>query len=105
VESAGLEEAVEFAKENHQIGVWDRAERPWAMAVYDARKKELRPLSDEEAGLLLNGDPLIRKEWARWNAMSQNRGSLIVLDAERVWRVLSEAHEEPEGEEDVRGLA
>ena len=51
----------------------------------------MQPLTDEEAARLLNRDALIRRAWRKWSAASRNRGSLIVLDAERAGRVLSEA--------------
>jgi hypothetical protein len=100
-EPPGLEQAVAFAKANQQVAVWDRAERPWAIALYDSVTKKLRPLSDQEAARLLNSDPLIGREWRRWNAMTGNQGSLVVVDGERVRRILSEAHEEPEGDVDT----
>jgi hypothetical protein len=90
-----------FAKANQQVAVWDRAERPWAIALYDSVTKKLRPLSDQEAARLLNSDPLIGREWRKWNAMTGNQGSLVVVDGERVRRILSEAHEEPEGNVDT----
>jgi hypothetical protein len=86
--SAALERAVNFAKENQQIAIWDRSPQPYAIALYEERTKELRPLTDEEAAIILNGDPSIAQEWSKWNAMSQNSGSLIVLDVERVRRML-----------------
>ncbi len=62
---------------------------PWGL--YEPDRQEVRPLTDEEAAIVLNRDPLIGREWRRWNAMSGNRGSLIVLDAERVKHVLQQA--------------
>jgi hypothetical protein len=102
LESEGLERAVELARQERQLVVWDLAERPWAIAVYQFRTKELHPLKDEEAAVVLNRDPMIRREWRRWNAMHQNHGSLIVLDVERVRKVL-----EPDEafDADVEGLA
>jgi hypothetical protein len=86
--SAALEQAIAFAKENQQLVVWDQAPRPWAVAVYDADSNQLCAYSDEDAAKLLNRDPLIRKQWKKWNAMTGNRGSLILLDIERACRVL-----------------
>jgi hypothetical protein len=93
-QSSGLEQAVAFAEENNQVALWDRKERPWAIAVYDAQAKRLHPLSDEEAATVLNSDAVIAREWRKWNAMTQNEGSLIVIDAERVRRVLNEVEDE-----------
>ena len=83
MESVGLERAVAFASENGQLAIWDRCERQWAIALYDQESRQLSPLSDEQSALLLNRDALIRREWRRWNAMTGNVGSLIILDAER----------------------
>jgi hypothetical protein len=91
-ELSGLEQAVAAAQENKQIAIWDRAERPWAIAVYDFRTTRLLALSDEDAATLLNRDPLIRTEWREWNAMTRNRGSLILLDGEHVRDVLATAN-------------
>jgi hypothetical protein len=65
----------------------------------------LLPLSDEEAALVLNRDRLVRRQWCKWNAAAGNRGSLIIVDAERVKTLLKAATEEPEGDDEVRGLA
>jgi hypothetical protein len=91
---SGLEQAVAFAKENDQVALWDRAGRLWSIAVYDEQAKRLHPLTDEEAATVLNRDAVIAREWRKWNAMTQNEGSLIVLDAERVRRVLNEVEDE-----------
>ena len=65
----------------------------------------MHPLADDEAAVLLNRDALIRGAWRKWNAASKNRGSLIVLDAERARRVLSEAIEDSNEDDEIRGLA
>jgi hypothetical protein len=104
-EPSGLERAVALAKSNEQIAIWDLAERPWAIALYEARTRQLHPLSDEEAATLINRDPLIRREWRRWNAMHQNHGSLIVLAKERVLRILEAATDEPHEDDEMKGLA
>lgn len=101
MESTGLEQAVAVARENGQVAIWDLAERPWAIALYDALTKQLTPLTDEQVGILLNRDPLIGREWHRWNAMSQNRGSLVVLDGDHVGRVLSEASQDPDDDDET----
>jgi hypothetical protein len=103
-EPSGLEQAVALAKSNEQIAIWDLAERPWAIALYDAGTRQLHPLSDEEAGAVINRDPLIRRDWRKWNAMHQNHGSLIVLAKERVLRILEAACDDRE-DDDVNGLA
>jgi hypothetical protein len=97
--SSALEQAATVAKRNHQIVIWGRAERPCAIAVCNIRTKQLHPLDDGTA-TVLNRDPLIRREWRRWNAMTRNQGSLIVLDTERVVRILAAATDEPD--EDTR---
>jgi hypothetical protein len=78
----------------------------YAIALYDRDPKRLQPLADKEAALLINRDPLIRKGWCKWNRASRNRGgSLIVLDSERALRILAATTEEPDGDDEVRGLA
>lgn len=103
--SAAREQAVVFAKENQQIAIWDRSSQPYAIALYEEQTKKLRPLTDEEAAILLNRDPGIAREWSKWHAMSQNNGSLIVLDTERALRILAEANDEPDEDDEVKGLA
>ena len=93
--SSVLAQAAAVAKANHQIVIWDRAERPWAIAVYDIRTRQLHPLDDREAAIVLNRDPLIRNEWSKWNVMTGQQGSLIVLDAERARRALTRTTDDP----------
>jgi hypothetical protein len=62
-------------------------------------------LTDEQAGIILNRDPRIAREWGKWNGMTQNQGSLIVVDRERVEAVLTAANEQPASDDDVMGLA
>jgi hypothetical protein len=73
--SSALEQAATVAKRNHQIVIWDRAERPWAIAVYDIRTKQLHPLDDGD-GNRSQPRPLIRREWRRSNAITWNQRSL-----------------------------
>jgi hypothetical protein len=89
-EQSALEQAAAVAERNHQIAIWDRSQqRHWAIALYDLATKELLPLRDEQASRLLNGDPLIRREWVKWNSMTRNEGGLVVIDVERARRVLA----------------
>ena len=105
LESAALVQAVTFARKQGQLVLWDRSSRPYAIASYDEESKRLRALTDEEAGTILNQDAGIAREWRRFNGMTGNQGSLIVIDADRVSRVLKQTNEEPEDEGHMRGLA
>ena len=64
----------------------------------------MQPRTDEQAAILLNRDPAIRRAWRKWNAASRNHGSLVVLDAERALRVLAAAIERDE-DQGIEGLA
>jgi hypothetical protein len=97
-----LADAVEHARANGQIAIWDRAVRDYAIALCDLEARRLLPLADGAVGVLLNRDRLIAREWRKWNAMTGNNGSLIVLDVERVRQVL-ESHEASDDE--IEGLA
>jgi hypothetical protein len=99
-----LEQAVAFARQQNQIALWDRSSRPYAIALYEEGSRRLHPLSDEDASTLLR-DPLIGREWRRWNAMAGNEGSLIILDTERALRVLAAATDKRDRDDEVRGLA
>jgi hypothetical protein len=103
--SVALEQSVAYAKEHDQLALWDRSSRSCAVAVYDDATKQLRALSDEESAMLLNRDPTIRRDWRRWNAMTGNQGTLIVIDAEHVRAVLEPGSEEQDGDDQVSGLA
>ena len=54
-------------------------------------------LTDEEADYVLANDPEIDREWTRWVSMSrqarlpmaERRGSLVIVEGERVKRLLS----------------
>jgi hypothetical protein len=48
---------------------------------------------------------LIRKEWKKWNAASKNRRRLIILDSQRARRVLRAATDEPDEDNEMKGLA
>jgi hypothetical protein len=102
--SAALEQSVAYATKQGQIALWDCSSRPYTLALYDERRRALRPLTDEQAAIILTRDAGVARQWRTWNARSGNQGSLILLDADRVSRVLNEPKEEPEDEEDVRGL-
>ena len=94
-----LVEAAKFARANGQLVAWDCSEQRYAIGVYHPETEQVQPLTDEEAAILLNRDPAIRRAWKKWNAASRNQGSLVVLDAEMVRRVLgSEAASDDESE-------
>jgi hypothetical protein len=78
---------------------------PTRLRSNDEGRQRLRPLTDEEAAIILNRDPRIAREWRKWNAMSGNQGSLIIIDGKRVQAVLKAATEEPGSDDDVMGLA
>jgi hypothetical protein len=103
--SSTLERAIAFARQNQQVAIWDRCKRPYAIGVYDSRTKRVLPLTDEQAGIILNRDPSIAREWRKWNGMTQNQGSLIVVDRQHVRAALKAANEEPASDDDVMGLA
>jgi hypothetical protein len=102
---AALVRAAKLAQASGQLVAWDNSARDYAIALWNAQTQQVQPLTDEEAALLLNRDALIRRAWRKWNAASKNRGSLIVLDAERARRVLREATEDSNEDDEMRGLA
>jgi hypothetical protein len=97
--------AAKFARANGQLVAWDNRERNYAMALYHEQTQQVQPLSDEEAAILLNRDAQIRRAWRNWNGASKNRGSLIVLDAERALGILAAATDEPDQDDEMKGLA
>jgi hypothetical protein len=103
--SSTLEQAIALARQNRQVAIWDRRKRSYALAVYDSTTRRVHPLTDEQAGIILNRDPRIAWEWRKWNGMTGNQGSLIVLSRERIQRVLEEAKGIAEEDDDVTGLA
>lgn len=92
------------ARKHEPVTLWDRSPRSYAVAFYDDATKAVCPLSDEESAVLPNSDLTIRREWFKWNAMTDNRDSLVVVDAERVQAVLRAASKEQEGDVEVTGL-
>jgi hypothetical protein len=84
---------------------WACAEHDYAIGVYHEDAQRVQPLTDEEAAILLNRDPEIRRAWRNWNAASKNRGSLIVLDADRAIRILAAATNQPDNDDEMKGLA
>src|SRR5213078_2341067 len=83
-----LDRAARYALQNDQLVIWDCSVRPWAVATYNVASRQLQPLTDEEAANLLTRDAEVGRQWRKWSGMSQNHGSLIVLDVERVRKVL-----------------
>jgi hypothetical protein len=63
-------------------------------------------LTDEEAAYVLAKDAEIRREWTRWvgmsgqcrSPMSDRRGSLVIVERDRVKRLLSARQEGDAGE-------
>jgi hypothetical protein len=68
-----LEQAVTYAREHDQPALWDRSPRSYGVVLYDDATKKLRPLTDEEAAILLNRDPDIARGWRKWNAMTRTK--------------------------------
>jgi hypothetical protein len=79
--------------------------RPYSVALFDHESKRVQSLTDEEAAILINHDPLVRTAWCKWNAASANNGSLLVLDWQRARRILASASKGREDDDEVRGLA
>jgi len=60
-------------------------------------EQQVVQLTDDEAAYVLANDPQIRREWTRWVGMSgqarlpmsERRGSLVIVEPERVKRLLS----------------
>ena len=100
-----LMRAAEFARANGQTVAWDASRRWYAIALFDHESKRLQALPDDEAGILINRDPQIRRAWCKWNRASKNNGSLVVLDASRARRVLGAARQELDGDDGMQGLA
>ena len=99
-----LADAAKLARANGQLVAWDSSFHEFAIGLYHDDTHQVQPLTDEEAATLLNRDPTIRQAWQKWNAASKNRGSLIILEAERARRIL-EAPTEAPFEDDIMGLA
>jgi hypothetical protein len=93
------------AREKGRLVAWDNSERDYAIALYHERTHHVQPLTDEEAGILLNRDLEIRRAWRKWNAASKNRGSLVVLDPDRALRILAAATDNPDEDDEIKGLA
>ena len=53
------DEAAEIARANGQLVAWDASGRSYAIALFDHDSKRLQPLTDEQAAILINRDPLI----------------------------------------------
>jgi hypothetical protein len=104
-QSAALDQAVAFARKNGQLALWDRSPRSYGVAYYDDAARRLCPISDQEAAIILNTVASIGREWRRWNAMTGNQGSLIIIEGQRVKAILEAARDEREDDDDVKGLA
>ena len=104
-ESFALERAIVVARENHQLAIWDLVANVPTLSASTTPKRDSASLSDEQAGIMLNRDPRIAREWKKWNLMTPNQGgSLILIDPERVQRVL-EGDNGLDEDDDGLGLA
>jgi hypothetical protein len=69
--------------------------------TYIDDQQQVVELTDDEAAYVLDNDPEIRREWTRWVGMSgqarlpmsERRGSLVIVEPERVKRLLSARHQ------------
>jgi hypothetical protein len=100
-----LADAAKLARASGQLVAWNNSECEYSIALYHEQTHQLQPLTDVQAAILLNRDSTIRRAWWKWNAASNNRGSLLVLDAERVLRVLAASRETNREDDEVDGLA
>jgi hypothetical protein len=105
LESPALEQAVAVARKQDQLALWDRSPRPYIIALYEEGTRRLRPLSDDEAAVILNRDPDIAREWLKWSRMTGQQGSLIVINPERALRILAASNRERDEEDETGGLA
>jgi hypothetical protein len=86
----GFREALEFARSNNQIGVWEvDGETSTLLAVWDDERQSVVPLDEDQALPILASDREINLQWRKHRGMSGKAGTLIVVDPERCRRLLA----------------
>jgi hypothetical protein len=79
----GFREALEFARHNQQIGVWDTGEHGSLLAIWDGATEVVVTLDADQALPILASDQEISRLWRRWRGMTGQAGCLIIVDEAR----------------------
>jgi hypothetical protein len=89
----GFPEALEFARKNEQIGVWDRGDASCLIAVWDDEREVIVPLDDEQSRSILLADEEIFAQCRKSRAITQAAGRFIVVDEARCRELLAQLRE------------
>jgi hypothetical protein len=86
----GFRQALEFARSNKQLGVWEvDGETSTLLALWDHERESVVPLDEDQALPILATDREINVQWRKHRGMSGKPGRLIVVDPERCRRLLA----------------
>lgn len=91
--SSGFREALEFARKNQQIGVWDRGDASCLIAVWDDEREAVVPLDDEQSRSILLADEAVLFQCRKWRAITQAAGRFILIDQARCYELLARVRE------------
>jgi hypothetical protein len=89
----GFREALEFARSNSQLGVWEVGEERSLLAVWDDELETIVPLDEDQALPILAADRDINLQWRKHRGMSGKPGRLIVVDKARCQALLAQLQE------------
>jgi hypothetical protein len=89
----GFREALEFARTNEQIGIWDRGDASCLLAVWDDERELIVPLDDEQSRSILLSDEDVCLQCRKWRAITQAAGRFIVIDEARCRAFLAQQGE------------
>jgi hypothetical protein len=89
VSKHGFREALEFARSNQQLGIWDTGDQSTLLAVWDDGLETVVPLDEDQALPILATDQEINLQWRKWRGMSGKPGRLIIVDQARCQALLA----------------
>lgn len=89
----GFREALDFARSNAQLGVWEVGNETSLLAVWDDELEIVVALDEDQALPILATDQEINLQWRKQRGMTGKPGRLIVVDEARCQALLAELGE------------
>lgn len=90
----GFREALDFARSNNQLGVWEvDEETSTLLAVWDDELESVVPLDEDQALPALATDGEINLLYRKHRGMTGKRGRLIIVEETRCRTLLAQVQE------------
>jgi hypothetical protein len=89
----GFRHALAFARQQHQLGIWEITDEASLLAVWDDRREALVTLDEDQALSVLATDKEINRLWRKHRGMSGKPGRLLIVDKARCQTLLARLRE------------